>query len=352
MRLDQMPYHSMPTLAVLPFRQFSIGWTWQLRALKLFPDSQLSWKRYFYDNGSGHARAAVFASYEEAMEAADEFNSRTNELVAQAVPDPVLQSSTTLKVEKALTAARRIQGEEELMEREAIKRNANLPRLPAQELKLHNTMESLLQPLHEELERAPYLEIVAIPRFNMCLRRVDDQTWEQIGALSPKRSQICLREVTAKGFGLSGADHWGRTKAQIRALLLPRANQLLQLASVKQMLAEARMRGQRVLVCGGFVFWYEDDGVPRWVVKNTGGESSSDEGNTLWHEGTILSRNHGRIVVLPYIKENGEKVQGHTKNAPHDGKAIPRHPDQYVTLPFEILDGDLMIGLFGELHYE
>ncbi|AIZ34745.1 MULTISPECIES: hypothetical protein [Pseudomonas] len=352
MRLDQMPYHSMPTLAVLPFRQFRIGWTWQLRALKLFPDSQLSWKRYFYDNGSGHARVAVFASYEEAMEAADEFNSRTSELVVQAVPDPVLQSSTTLKVEKALTAARRIQGEEELMEREAIKRNAHLPRLSVQELKLHNTMESLRQPLYEELERAPYVDVVALPHFNTCLRRVDDQTWEQIGALSPKRSQICLREVTAKGFGLSGADHWGRTKAQIRALLLPRANQLLQLASVKQMLAEARMRGQRVLVCGGFVFWYEDDGVPRWVVKNTGGESNSDEGNTLWHEGTILSKNHGRIVVLPYIKENGEKVQGHTKNAPHDGKALPRHSEQYVTLPFEILDGDLMIGLFGELHYE
>ena len=48
----------------------------------------------------------------------------------------------------------------------------------------------------------------------------------------------------------------------------------------------------------------------------------------------------------------GEKVQGHTKNAPHDGKALPRHPDQYVSLPFEILNGDLMIGLFGELHYE
>lgn len=48
----------------------------------------------------------------------------------------------------------------------------------------------------------------------------------------------------------------------------------------------------------------------------------------------------------------GEKVQGHTKNAPQDGKALPRHPGQYVTLPFEILDGDLMIGLFGELHYE
>lgn len=38
------------------------------------------------------------------MEAADEFNSRTSELVVQAVSDPVLQSSTTLKVEKALKA--------------------------------------------------------------------------------------------------------------------------------------------------------------------------------------------------------------------------------------------------------
>jgi hypothetical protein len=342
----------MPTLAVLPFRQFHIGWSWQLRALKLFPDSQLAWKRYFYDNGNGHARVAVFTSHEEAMEAANELNQRTNERVAQAITDPVLQASTILKVDKALMAARRIHDEEGLMEREAIKRNAHLPRPAIQELKLPKQMDRLRQPLHEQLERAPYLEVVALPTFNVCLRRTEDLKWEQIGALSPKLSQICLRELTAKGFGLSGADHWGRTKAQVRALLLPRANQLLQLASVRQILAEARMRGQRVLVCGGFVFWFEDDGVPRWIVKNTGGESNSDEGTTLWHEGTILSKNHGRIVVLPYIKENGEQVQGHTKNAPHDGKALPRHRDQYVTLPFEILEGDLMIGLFGEMHYE
>jgi len=352
MRLDQMPYHSMPTLAVLPFRQFRIGWTWQLRALKLFPDYQLAWKRYFYDNGNGHARAAVFTSYKEAMEAADEFNQLTNERAAQAVADPVLQASTLLKVDKALTAARRIQDEEKLMEREAIKRNAHLPSPAIEALELPEKMDILRQPLHEQLERAPYLQVVALPTFNVCLRRTEDLKWEEIGALSSKRSQVCLRELTARGFGLSGGDHWGRTKAQIRALLLPRANQLLQLASVRQMLAEARMRGQRVLVCGGFVFWFEDDGVPRWIVKNSGGESNSDEGTTLWHEGTILSKNHGRIVVLPYIKENGEQIQGHTKNAPHDGKALPRHRDQYVTLPFEILEGDLMIGLFGELHYE
>lgn len=76
-------------------------------------------------------------------------------------------------------------------------------------------------------------------------------------------------------------------------------------------------------------------------------------------EGTTLCQGKNEPIQEPwpdrrasYIKENGEKVQGHTKNAPHDGKALPRHPDQYVTLPFEFLDGDLMIGLFGELHYE
>lgn len=44
--------------------------------------------------------------------------------------------------------------------------------------------------------------------------------------------------------------------------------------------------------------------------------------------------------------------QGHTKNSSHDGKAIPRHPDEYIELAFEILSGDLMIGLLGELPYE
>lgn len=135
-------------------------------------------------------------------------------------------------------------------------------------------------------------------------------------------------------------------------MLLPRAALLLQHASVQRILAEALARGQRVVVMGGFVFWYEEDGTPGWTVKSTGGESSGEEGNTLWFEGTILSKNHGRIVVLPYIRESGETVQGHTKNAPHDGTALPRHPDQYLTLPFEVLKGDLMFDLFGELQYE
>lgn len=173
MRLDQMPYHSMPTLAVLPFRQFGIGWSWQLRALKLFPDSLLAWKRYFYDNGQGHARCSSFSTFAEAMIAADAFNQSTSEHISNAVHDPVIQASITLKVDKALTAARRIQDEEELMECEAVKRNAHLPRPAIQDLELPSKMDSLRQPLHEQLERTPYLQVVALTRLMMSTESTD-----------------------------------------------------------------------------------------------------------------------------------------------------------------------------------
>lgn len=47
--------------------------------------------------------------------------------------------------------------------------------------------------------------------------------------------------------------------------------------------------------------------------------------------------------MLPYIKENGELVQGYTKNSPKDDKASPCHSGYFLELPFEVLDGDLMI---------
>lgn len=63
---------------------------------------------------------------------------------------------------------------------------------------------------------------------------------------------------------------------------------------------------------------------------------------------------HARIVVFPYIKgkwQTGSRL--HTRTTRHmTVKALPCHRDQYVTLLFEILDRDLMIGVFGELDYE
>ena len=122
-------------------------------------------------------------------------------------------------------------------------------------------------------------------------------------------------------------------------MLLPRANQLLELASVKRILADLEREGIKVAVVGSYAFWYETNGEIGWSVKEISSEGKGSE-ETVWREGTIHSRNHGRIIVLPYVKENGELVKGHTKNSPNDGPAKPRHPSQYLDLPFKTLSGD------------
>ncbi len=231
----------------------------------------------------------MFTTYAEAMTAADDFNQGIHDRIRQALDDPQLQTPTILKVEKTLTSGRRIRDEEELMEREAVKRNANLPRPASHSLELAKGIERLREPLSELLEVAPYVQLAAFPEFKACLHCTGDMKWEYLGALNTKLSQACFRKSIARGYGYSGFDHWGKTKALIREQLLPRANKLLQLASVRQLLAETRSQGQSVLVIGGFVFWYEEDGVPQWVVKSTGSESSG-EGTTLWNEGTISHR--------------------------------------------------------------
>jgi hypothetical protein len=121
---------------------------------------------------------------------------------------------------------------------------------------------------------------------------------------------------------------------------------------VRRLLDEALAAGTQALVLGNFVFWYETQGQVGWIVKALGSSKASGEADVVWEAGRIVSKNHGRIVVLPYVKENGEHVTGYTKNVKGDGPALPRHPAQYVEIPFERLEGDAMIKLFGELPYE
>lgn len=239
---------------------------------------------------------------------------------------------------------------------EALRRHAHENRPDAAALKLEPQSERYRQDLAEQLADMPYLKVVKVGRSNnrwshYLLYLRPDGIWSKPYYATKKNAQIAERAKIANGFDLSASDHWGKTKATIRQLLLPRANQLLQLASVQRMLSDALANGERVLVSNGIVFWYEPDGDIGWQVKETSSAGRS-EGATIWKEGTILSTNHGRLVVLPYVKESGEHVRGHTKNGPGDGRALPRHPDQYVDIPFSLYDGDLMIGLFGELPYE
>lgn len=211
---------------------------------------------------------------------------------------------------------------------------------------------SIKDELLQEININPLIEIAHLKENRMVIGKHANGDWGRYLYYNDLTTKVAFREKISRAFGFSGRDHWGRVKSEIRIRLLPRANELLQLSSVKRMLADAHAKGHKVLMAGGYVFWYEETGDVGWIVKATNSSDSLKSGESIWHEGTIISKNHGRIVVFPYIKVNGEKVQGHTKNAPHDGKAKPRHPSEYVELPFLVLEDDLMVGLFGELKYE
>lgn len=302
---------------------------------------------------------AVFSDHypdrEAAVTAANALNATLKQAFSTRAMDSVAKRSLELKIDKALQAKRRLQDEEALMLAEALRRHAGDERPDAGSIKMAPQAERYRQDLAEQLAIMPYLRVAKVGRSNSrwthsLLYLGLDGVWSKPYHAGEKAALTAERAKIANGFDLSASTHWGKAKARIRQILLPRANQLLQLASVQRLLAEALARGERVLVSNGIVFWYED-GVLGWQIKETSATPESD-GATIWKEGTILSTNHGRLVVLPYIKENGEQVRGHTKNGPNDGRALPRHRDHYVEIPFSLYDGDLMIGLFGELPYE
>lgn len=338
----------LPTLACWPQQWPEHDDLWHIFELQLKHDGTLDWfLREKTDYGP--------ISYDNLEDALKEIKSTNAQLVgvldALALPSDE-KFSIKLKVEKAITAEGRLMDEESWMLREAFNRHVNDPRPKIEDLLLPLDSEELREPLFKVLQKFPYIRYARISSVGITLNRKGDNDWTTKAVHDRKTAIYCVREKIARGFDLAGMDHWGKTKAAIRAAMLPRANQLLQETGFKMMLDDAKRRGQRVVVCGGFVFWYEEKDSVGWIVKQIGDSSSGKEGHALWKEGTIFSKNHGRIVVLPYIKESGEFVQGHTKNAPHDGKAKLRHPDHYVELPFEILDGDLMYDLLGRMKYE
>ncbi|MDI7517087.1 hypothetical protein QLY56_08310 [Cronobacter sakazakii] len=351
MRLSRLPGYGLPELAFWPQPHYDNN-KWWMHCLKLREDGSLHWHRRYVERDKPNViYADDYVDYPTAKAAAIELNQNvTFDVDSLDIPDSH-KESLRLKIEKALTAKSRLMDEEYLMYQVAIQKHANSPRPTLEELVLDEHFDSVAQELLEVLNEMSYLQCVNIPTYGIILLRDSNNVWKRTHRTS-KGAKICYQERIARAFGLSGADHWGKTKSAIRSMLLPRANELLQLASVKRMLDDARGKGQKVLIAGSYVFWYEDKNQVGWCVKEANDSEITSRGNALWKEGTIISKNHGRIVVLPYIKENGEKVKGYTKNAPNDGKALPRHKDEYVELPFEVLDGDLMVGLFGELHYE
>lgn len=273
------------------------------------------------------------------------------------------EHSDRIRRAKESESARRLADEERLMLEAAIQRHRTTPRVPEGDIVAIGGPAGHLPEILAATRAMPYLRRVfcqkAYPK--RVYRSEDGVTWDVDhsaiggwGDVTLRAAEFARRATIADGFGLDAEANWAETKAAIRRILKPRANELLERASVRRMLDEALAAGRTCLVWGRFVFWYERSELA-WVVKEVDGDGvAADErrGDTLWLEGTILSTNHGRIIVLPYRREDGTTVRGHTKNSRADGPAKPRHPSQYVEIPFERLDGDLMVGLHGELPYE
>lgn len=352
MLLSQMPGYNLPCFGMWPVPWLEKPGYYQMYELKL-RGGKLCWMHRSIECSHipGHACGDSYDDYLKAVKAAKSQNISI-ESVTNSLDLPISEKqSLILKAEKALMAKQRLMDEEYLMLQEAKRRNSD-KRISKNNITLHEPSPSTLDALYEQLSEFPYISIVRLNELGMTLyQKEPDGIWHR-GRTDRKTAKFAYQERVARGFGYSGTHHWGKTKAAIRKDLLPRANELLQLASVKRMLADAEREGKKILLVGDYVFWFEEGNSVGWVLKESNGVPSESSKNTLWKEGTIVSKNHGRIVVLPYIKENGQKVAGHTKNAPNDDKAKPRHQSEYVELPFEILDGDLMIGLFGELPYE
>lgn len=341
-----------PVLASWPSYRPLLG-RWMLEELVETGDGGVHWRDRRVPTSEGHVKMDVHASELDAQAQAELLNAEFERSLRNRSMSSDLKTSLQLKVAKSVQAKQRLAREEALMLAEARRRHAASPRPPAGETRLAESSAQYRDELEQQLADMPYLWMVLAgpPGRRVVLYRGSDGQWSKPYHASERAAKKAFRAKIANGFGMSHETHWGQTKARIRQLLLPRANQLLQLASVKRLLAEALAAGKHVLVSNDIVFWYEEEGGLGWQVKQTAA-ASSGEAEALWREGTIYSTNHGRLVILPYIKENGERVRGHTRNAPNDGRAMPRHPDHYVEIPFEQLSDDLMIGLFGELPYE
>lgn len=348
---DQKRDHD-PILAVWPSYRPLWG-RYLMMELVATEEGGVRWRDRRIPHERGGVRMDHHPDRDTALASAESLNPKlATALEVRDMPEPD-KTSLTLKVRKALQSRQRLDTEEALMLAEAVRRHRDTPRPSPNALRLHPDAEPFRDALAHELQSYPYLRMALLSASGrtVVVYRDANDLWSKPYYAAEKAAVSAMRARIANGFKYHQDQHWGQVKARIRAELLPRANQLLQLASVQRMLAEALARGERVLVSNGIVFWYEPDGQLGWMVKSTTSDKGED-GATLWQEGTIISTNHGRLVVLPYIKESGELVRGHTKNGPGDGRAKPRHPDHYVEIAFRELKGDLMIGLFGELPYE
>ncbi|MFL8078320.1 hypothetical protein [Xanthomonas vasicola] len=350
--IDEALFFYMTTQFISARTEFDPDYNlWFVQVLVARGGSLPSWRRH-HPNDTPDIPARAFRTREQTQVREHELNNFFDQELASE-PDSERRISLQLRAQKARQSHQRLQQEEELML--AIGRARGLSEIPVAMLpaRLHSDDETYRIEIEAALTQHPYIRSIAFGdgrRRRMAQRR-DDGSWCKSFLANRKGLRGAHRAPIANGFGLNEFDHYGKMKAAIRQMLLPEASRILTMRGVQQLLADALARGKRAVVWGSYVFWYEQGSIG-WQVKERSGSADSEDDEAIWFEGKINSVNFGRIVVLPYIKSNGERVRGHTKNAPHDGPAKPRAPGEELVLEFEQLDGDLMRELLGEFRYE
>lgn len=240
--------------------------------------------------------------------------------------------STELKERKAKERSERMAREDAFLRVKAAEKAAADGVLPpaceALSLVGQTASESVLERIAVELCGKPYLRHVLMDdggylRLYVSENRLAWKEWGQYETYRRKR-RIADRAVIADAFGMDPKDNWLKVRGALLKMLKPINLDMLHRKDVQEALEGARAAGRTLVVIRQLAFlWDEEAG--KWqlreVERRDGATATS---YSLWAEGPIESTNYGRIIVLPYVKEDGTKVVGYTRSAPYEGRADRR----------------------------
>ncbi|MBN1203843.1 MAG: hypothetical protein JXB05_02830 [Myxococcaceae bacterium] len=188
--------------------------------------------------------------------------------------------------------------------------------------------KSVLERIAVALCGKPYLRHVLMvesgdPRLYVSKDGLVWKEWGR-GETYERKRRIAARAVIADAFGMDPKDNWLKVRGALLKMLKPSNLDMLHRKDVQDALEEARAAGRTLVVIRQLAFLWDEDAGEWYLREVERRDSATASGCTLWAEGPIESTNYGRIIVLPYVKEDGTQVVGHTRNAPHEGGAEPR----------------------------
>jgi len=193
------------------------------------------------------------------------------------------------------------------------------------------------------LAEHPYLRHVLDESFSSVRLWVSEdrltwREWPNLKETWARKRLIAERALATDAFGERPEGNWRDVKARIQGRIKPDALTFLHRKDIQERLAKALEEGKRFVVFRDWGFWWNEE-TRKWEERQfeRGGSGSGNApGSRVWREGRILSRNHGRIIVLPFTKADGTDVDGHTRNAPGQGRAEPKATPEII--PFEVYD--------------